>query len=242
MSTAKKSVVLASDPAFMGALFQVAKTTAKAHLAMVAFLHDAEIAWSDEEAVKAVSRMFRIGRMAGTLGLSEDQTVLVHDKAPYAPDASNPDARRSKREQDAYNAAKVAFSYLARQAGMPKRDGSGARATRKTANDLKAEGVKAALEATGKAPAVATKEAKAQAKVEAMVTRLTSPPSNADDVAAFALQIASLIADFSKKSAKVHIGPWRTLLDDVARRLIAQTKAPVEVASPAHVPAEQLAA
>jgi hypothetical protein len=228
-------VVLASDgKKFLDLVQDTAKKSVKGFNAIIEMFQRGEIDWANSEQVGAISRAFRIGHIAGTLGVDLTTAALISDKSKYRADADNPDERRTQDEDRAYNAGKSRFDHYAKLSGMPPRAG-GTRKPRQTVNDIKALAVKEALEKAGAAPTDPKAKAAAAkvAKSEALVTVLTSPPSSEADVVTFALKIADLIAAFDKRIGKTHAGPWKSVLADVARTLRATAKAPVEVAEPA---------
>lgn len=234
MSTSKPALYTTS--AYLKTVYTASEGFTSATDKVVAILRP--IVWTDKEHVAAISREFRMGRMASILKLSHDEVAIVHDKDRFDPDAkSQGDGRKNKREQDAYNCGKSAWGHVARLAGKPTLGGK-ERPARPSEAGKKAAKIEAAKEA-GKAEAQAAAFTPEVAKAVELSSVLTSKPHETSDVVAFARHIASLVHKFRQSTPKgVLAGPFPRIFEDfevaIAKALATPEKAtPAQIASKA---------
>jgi hypothetical protein len=186
--------VNAASPAFLVQVYESAKASGEATTAMIATLRSGKIMWGQKALLGPIAEAFRQGRMAGSLGVTRDEAKRILALKGWKKDATDNDKRRTFSQQQAYRAAISAWSYCAREAGMPHQ-ATGAKRKPRPAQ------VPVIVDGKGSTAPV-------------VLERVIVPQAaNIDDVKSFARNMAALMSRFENKNAKV-IGEYHALFAD----------------------------
>lgn len=181
---------------FLVNVYDNAKKLGEATTAVISLLRSGKIKWSNDKLVGMVADAFKLGRLAGTLGVTREAAKLIVDKKPWS-DGKAGDDVRTEAEHKAWRAAVSAWSYVALQAGMPSAQ----------TGKVRAPQMAGARDTSSKD---AGKSADASEDLGDIPVPMVTRPQ---DVAVFALRMADTIRKFENRNAGVKMDAYRTIFD-----------------------------
>lgn len=177
-------------------IFNVAKTSGEATRVVVDMLRGARINWSKDESVAIFADSFKLGRLAGYLGLVDRAAAqAIADLKPFK-DGDASDSRRTLAQHKAWRAAISAWSHCALLAGQPNKRTGKTRASK--ANVAKP---------TDTATTVKDVDGSISPAMLAV-----SRAKTVDDVLMFALRVADVFTKYESHNASIKMGDVGTAM------------------------------
>ena len=217
-ATVKVATVKLDTATFLANVFTAARSHGGAFVATVNVLREGlkagNFTWKAGERLDTIKREYQLGHYAGIMGVDRAQAVAAFDLSVPPKDKPRNDKHRTVGQQNAYQAAIVAWARVAKAAGAPKARAAGA--GRKSGQ-------------TGATPSGAATAAKDGAE---MVT--VKRTANLMEVRVFAEQLAALMGKFiARQGEGVKMAGYHAIFTDYIGRVLEESKAQEKPAAPA---------
>lgn len=181
-------------------------------------LREGKLNWKDDAAIKPVAFEFRLGHIAGYLGLDSREKALAVAKVPAK--------ARTGSQQLAYRAAVSAWSHVKLMAGVPNARTGETRTPRAVA----ARGTTTNGSVVRGAAAPISSLTSPQALLP-IVSKVFPRVVAREDVATFALWVVDTIEAFEKRNANVKMGDYRSIFNDFIGSVKAAQKEAAKIAA-----------
>lgn len=188
------TITMKTSAGYLVQVYDAAHKQGEATTAVVALLKGA-FKWSNEELVKAVGEAFKLGRIAGTLGVTREDAQTILGNRPPKQGREQDDKTRTPVQDRAVRTATSAWSYACLQAGMPSKQTGKTRAPQ--------------MAGSKDAPGT-TSDENNETTVPVTLDKVSIPRvRNTSDVAMFALSMADAILKFENRNADVKFDAYR---------------------------------